>query len=245
MGRGDRRLWFAPWLLAALVCAANICAADAETLVFHASQSGKETLDQGEGGGNPFASSLVELLSRPTVGLAELPGELRRLTIANSGNFQIADVPSVAAPRSWSLVPPDGREVRKALVIVVSDYGRSGGAPSLPGVKHDAARIAAALTGAGFATEVAIDLDLAGMRQRLATFAEQTKGADAAVIYTTGHGVEVGGTVYLVPGDYPIAMRNTALPTRALPLAEIARAGNARRVNLVFYGGCRNDPLGP
>lgn len=30
--------------------------------VFYASQSGKSTLDQGQGGGNPFASALVELL---------------------------------------------------------------------------------------------------------------------------------------------------------------------------------------
>ena len=33
--------------------------ASAEPLIFHASTSGQKTLDQGEGGGNPFASSLV------------------------------------------------------------------------------------------------------------------------------------------------------------------------------------------
>jgi len=36
-------------------------------LHFYASQSGAETLDQGEGGGNPFASALIELLGRPTI----------------------------------------------------------------------------------------------------------------------------------------------------------------------------------
>jgi hypothetical protein len=39
----------------------------AEPIYLYASQKGKPTLDQGEGGGNPFASALVELLSRKTL----------------------------------------------------------------------------------------------------------------------------------------------------------------------------------
>ncbi len=218
--------------------------AGAETLVFHASQSGRETLDQGEGGGNPFASALIELLGQSSVRLGELPAVLRQLTVAKSRNFQSPDVPSRVAPPDWSVIPPNAGEVRRALVVVVSDYAKSGGAQSLPGAKLDADRVAAALTKAGFATEIAIDLDLPGMRRRLEEFTARTNGADAAAIYTTGHGVEVGGEIYLVPGDYPIALRNKGLRSRALPLAEISKAVQAKRVNLVFYGGCRNDPLG-
>ncbi len=219
--------------------------AHAETLVFKASQAGKETLDQGEGGGNPFASSLIEILSRPSARLGDLPAELRRLTLAKSRDFQLPDVPPQAPPEDWALVPAKSGELRKALVLVVSDYAKSGGAPSLPGVAHDASRVAAALSKAGFATEIAIDLDLFAMRRRLDAFASETKNADAAVIYTTGHGVEVGAKIYLVPGGYPIAEGNRSLADKALPLPEIAAAVRARRINLVFYGGCRNDPLAP
>ena len=67
----------------------------------------------------------------------------------------------------------------------------------------------------------------------------------AAVIYTTGHGVEVDNTVYLLPGDYPLAEKNAALPTRALRLADIGAGLRAKRVNLLFYGGCRDNPLAP
>jgi uncharacterized caspase-like protein len=80
------------------------------------------------------------------------------------------------------------------------------------------------------------------MRRKLADFAAASADFDAAVIYTTGHGVESNGAVYLIPGDYPTQEGNTALAAKALPLIEIANAARAKRVNLVFYGGCRDDP---
>ena len=227
--------------LAVVLLAAGSARADA--LVFHATTSGRTALDQGEGGGNPFASALIETLAGP-VQLSELPGKLKRLTASKSQGLQAADVPGQVGT-VYPLVPARRGEERIALVMIVSEYSASGGAPSLPGARHDADRIVQALHRAGFATELALDLDLAGMREKLAEFRERSQLADAAAIYTTGHGVEVDGTVFLIPGDYPIAERNAALKERALPLPEIARAPAARKVNLVFYGGCRDNPLGP
>lgn len=111
-------------------------------------------------------------------------------------------MPDVATLGSWPLLPSGASERRRALVLVVSDY--SGGAQSLPGAKQDAERIGAALIRAGFKTEIALDLDLPGMRRKLGDFAALTRDDDAAVVYTTGHGVEVGGSVFLIPGAYPV-----------------------------------------
>jgi Caspase domain len=216
--------------------------ARAEPLIFHASTSGQKTLDEGEGGGNPFASSLIEILAQPEIRLAKLPEALRTLTVKKSGGLQTPDVPSTAFPKEWKLVPPQPGEKRIALVLVVSDYGRAG-ANSLPGAEYDARRIASALTAAGFATETVLNLNLGRMREKLDEFAAKSSGYDAAAIYTTGHGLEEEGTVYLTPGDYPIGQGKAALRTNALPLREIAAAARARRVNLVFYGGCRNNPF--
>ena len=216
----------------------------AGALVFHASESGKQTLDQGEGGGNPFASALIELLERPSLTLSLLPTELKQLTVRKSKSFQSADVPMAVSQGTFSIVPPRQGEVRIALVMMISDYTQSGGAQSLPGAKHDAERIVSALRRAGFATEIALDLGLHAMRERLADFRIRSMISDTALIYTTGHGVEVDGTVFLIPGDYPIQQRNAALAKRALPLPEIALSLAARQVNLVFYGGCRDNPLG-
>jgi hypothetical protein len=214
----------------------------AEALVFHASESGKQTLDQGEGGGNPFASALIELLERPSLTLSDLPAALQQLTEKKSRGFQSADVPALVPQGSLSLVPPKEGERRIALVMVVSDYA-AGGAQSLPGAKHDAERIASALRRARFNTEMALDVGLRAMREKLADFGNRTINSDMAVIYTTGHGVEIDGTVFLLPGDYPIKERDTALAKRALPLPEMAHSLGARRANLVFYGGCRDNPF--
>ncbi len=115
----------------------------------------------------------------------------------------------------------------------------------MPGAKHDAERIGSALRRAGFVTEMALDLGLHAMREKLADFRNRSVRTDAAIIYTTGHGVQVDGTVFLIPGDYPIGQCNGALAERALPLPEIALSLAAKQMNLVFYGGCRDNPFGP
>ncbi len=144
--------------------------------------------------------------------------------------------------KDWKLVPRQAGEKRVALVLVVSDY-RQSRASSLPGAAHDAHRIADALTKAGFVTETALNLDLSNMRRKLAEFAAASTDFDAAAIYTTGHGLETNGEVYLIPGDYPRNEGNAALRAKALPLAVIANAARAKHVNLVLYGGCRDDPF--
>ncbi len=214
----------------------------AQPLLFYGAMPGSLTLDEGEGGGNPFASALIEALSTP-IALSDLPPLLRRLTAAKSKGFQAADVP-VAVLEDYTLVPAKAGEARIALVLVISDYRSSGLVQSLPGAKRDAERIGMALLKAGFQVELAVDLDLSDMRHKLDAFRERSRLADVAALYTTGHGVEVDRTTYLIPGDYPIAERNSALSRRALSLPDIARSLAAKKVNLLFYAGCRNDPLG-
>ncbi len=118
--------------------------ASAAPLVFYASSPGYQTRDQGEGGGNPFASALIEILGRTEMRLADFPQALRNLTTQKSRGFQNADVPETVSPPDWRLDSPR-TEKRVALVLVVSDYSKSG-AESLPGAKHDAGRVAQALT---------------------------------------------------------------------------------------------------
>jgi len=211
-------------------------------LLFHASSPGQRTLDDAEGGGNPFASALIEILGRGEMPLAKFPAALRTLTVKKSKGRQLPDVPKAVSPDDWELVPQRAGEKRVALVLVVSDYRKSR-AKSLPGAEHDAHRVAVALAKAGFVTETALNLDLSNMRKKLSDFSAASADFEAAVIYTTGHGLETNGAVYLIPGDYPRNEGNSALPAKALPLQEIASAARAKQVNLVFYGGCRDDPF--
>jgi hypothetical protein len=137
-----RKRWIAKWLrsfgVITLSFVPTTSAVQAEALVFHASESGKQTLDQGEGGGNPLAIALIEILERPALTLSLLPATLRELTMQKSRRFQAADVPAYVPQGNFLLVPPKEGEHRIALVMAVSDYAQSGGAQSLPGAKHDA-----------------------------------------------------------------------------------------------------------
>jgi hypothetical protein len=45
-------------------------------------------------------------------------------------------------------------------------------------------------------------------------------------------------------GDYP-GQDAKWLPTHAISLDEIGRAGKAKAANLVLYASCRNDPFSP
>ncbi len=212
-------------------------------LVFYASSSGKPTFDQGEGGGNPFASALVELLQSRDLGLGAFSTQLRVLTVKKSGGRQQPEVPSSPHPADWKIAPKAEGERRVALVLVYSDYSGLGEAKSLPGAKRDAGRVSDALNAAGFETKSILDPIRAHLGDELAAFASRSEGADVALVYTTGHGVQVAGKVYLLPGDFPVSQRAGALAEFAIPLDAISAVPRAKRTNLVMYGGCRDNPF--
>lgn len=219
----------------------------AETLLFHATAAGRQALDQDESGGNPFASALIEQLSKRRVTLSEFPIALRDMTTAKAAKLafvQIPDVPVMVVDKSWPVVPRKPKESRIALILVVTDYRKSDGLPSLPGAKFDADRLESALNKAGFRTRAVVDQSVDAMRSTLDDFASNSKQADVALIYTTGHGVEVDGNIYLLPGNYPAREKNSALNWHAVKLTQISQAAQAKKLNFIFYGGCRDNPLG-
>jgi hypothetical protein len=61
------------------------------------------------------------------------------------------------------------------------------------------------------------------------------------LVYSTGHGLECNGSVYLLPGDYPLAegCSPPQLRAKAVSVDRIAAACRAARLNLVFFAGCR------
>jgi hypothetical protein len=210
--------------------------------IFYASSSGKVTLDQGEGGGNPFASALIELLGRAELGFEDFANQLKELTSKKSGGRQNPDVPNQLQTVDWKLAPKAAGERRIALVFVFSDYS-AGGARSLPGAKRDAGRVSEALKKAGFETATVIDPSRSSLNEQLAGFAVRSMESDVALIYTTGHGVEVSSKVYLLPGNYPVDRRAAALSEYGLQVTEIAAVPKAKRTNLVLYAGCRDNPF--
>jgi len=210
----------------------------AAPVVIYASQSGKSTLDQGEGGGNPFASALIELLARPSLTYTEFRAGLIALTKEKSRGFQMPDSSTLVDSSQWRMKPISASANRVALVFVYSDYGKAGVA-SLPGAKRDLIRVVHALKGAGFDVRSAVDPKENELRAALNSLSRRSQKAEAAIIYLTGHGFEHQGQVYLLPNDQPFSGGSQRIPELAIHVPSLGAYLKARSANLVLFGGCR------
>ncbi|WP_170976343.1 caspase family protein [Rhizobium sp. FKL33] len=90
---------------------------------------------------------------------------------------------------------------------------------------------------------VAKDVDLAGMRKALRTFENKAEGAEVAVLYYSGHGMEMNGENYLIPTDAVLAS-DKDVEDEALSLSRAERSLNgATRLKLMILDACRNNPF--
>jgi hypothetical protein len=142
-------------------------------------------------------------------------------------------------------VSPAAAEKRVALVVGNSAYQN---VSRLENPKNDAILIADTLSRLGFTLiggGAQVDLDKSKFDSVVQRFGNQLVGADVALFYYAGHGLQVRGTNYLVP--------ITANPTRetdvdfqmidvALVLRQMEGAGT--KLNLVILDACRNNPFG-
>jgi len=130
---------------------------------------------------------------------------------------------------------------RVALVIGNSAYQN---VAQLPNPANDAAAIADLFTKANFDVVIARhDLKSLDMRRTLREFTDQARGADVAVIYFAGHGLEIDGTNYLVPVDAMLE-RDADVDDEAVSLNRILMAAEAAtKLRLVILDACRDNPF--
>lgn len=131
-------------------------------------------------------------------------------------------------------------ETRVALVIGNSAY-RS--VPELPNPANDASDMASKLSSLDFEVIVGRDLDLAGVRAAIRQFVAKLEGADIALFYYAGHGLQVNGENYIAPVDATLASY-IDLEFEAVPMNMVLSAMERQtHVNLVFLDACRDNPL--
>lgn len=87
---------------------------------------------------------------------------------------------------------------RKALVIGNDSYGQVG---KLETARADARSVGKTLAGLGFDVSLHLDLNERAMKAALRAFKAKTLGGDEVVFFFAGHGVEFGGSNYLLPTD--------------------------------------------
>ena len=97
---------------------------------------------------------------------------------------------------------------RVALVIGNSAYEN---VPFLPNPINDAADLSIVLKRMDFSVKTLTNVRYDEMRRELIAFGEQASGADIALIYFAGHGIEMGSENWVIPIDARLRNRSQRL----------------------------------
>jgi hypothetical protein len=126
-----------------------------------------------------------------------------------------------------------------ALVIGESKYETLS---ELVNPNQDARDIDDLLGDLGFEVDRVLNADAEELREAFEEFIEDAEDADVALVYYSGHGIEVGGQNYLVPVDatfdspfgvqrplrVPICRPSPSVPSSALLPSRVSRRSTAR-----------------
>ena len=134
--------------------------------------------------------------------------------------------------------PAEARRV--ALIIANSQYVN---APALTNPLADAKLIEASLRRAGFdSVQTRTNLGKAAVEAELRAFGNRAEGADVALFYYAGHGIEAGGQNYLIPIDAKL-QRDRDLDIEATRLETVLQVVSGARMRLIILDACRNNPF--
>lgn len=129
---------------------------------------------------------------------------------------------------------------RVALLIGNSAYTH---VPALPNPVNDAASLGTSLERLGFTVEHADNLDYDAMRRVLIEFSAKAAGAEIALVFYAGHGIEIDRQNFLVPVDARLAS-DRAVMLEAIPLDTVLMAvEGATKLKVVLLDACRDNPF--
>ncbi|HLG80168.1 MAG TPA: caspase family protein [Bradyrhizobium sp.] len=140
---------------------------------------------------------------------------------------------------------PACADKRVALVIGNSAYKN---VTPLDNPTRDAQLMAETLGNIGFTLvggHAQLDLDKSAMDNAVQEFGRRLVGADVALFYYAGHGLQVAGFNYLVPiGANPTREADVDFQMVDANVVLRQMQGSGTRLNLVILDACRNNPFG-
>lgn len=134
--------------------------------------------------------------------------------------------------------PAQARKV--ALVIGNGGYT---GTTRLANPGNDSKLVSEAAKQAGFDVVLVNDLTINGFQRTLRDFRILAEGADVAMVYYAGHGMEGQGQNWLIPVDARLETEFD-LPYEAINLDRLLESVSGARVRMLVLDACRNNPFG-
>jgi uncharacterized caspase-like protein len=143
-----------------------------------------------------------------------------------------------------AMLSPDEASAQRRVALVIGNAAYQNVA-QLANTRNDASSIAELFRKANFdVVDARQDLGVVEFKRALREFMTIARGAETAVLYFAGHGIEVSGTNYLIPVDAKLATDYDA-EDEAVSLDRIIFALEpAQRLRLVILDACRDNPFG-
>lgn len=130
-------------------------------------------------------------------------------------------------------------ERRLALVIGNGSYIHTS---MLNNPTNDSLDVAGALAELCFSVTLLNDLDQVNFERNLRLFRDEARGAELALVFYAGHGIEIAGRNYLIPVDAQLA-RDVDVEWEAVDLDRVLRATAGANRQIVILDACRDNPL--
>ena len=125
-----------------------------------------------------------------------------------------------------------------ALVIGQSDYAMLG---DLPNPRQDARALDDLLDDLGFDVSRVLDGDADELREEIADFITDAAAADVALVYYSGHGVELAGRNFLLPVDTDLTSPQSAGASLIAVDEMLDQLARTVLVTIVLLDACRTD----
>jgi len=130
-------------------------------------------------------------------------------------------------------------ERKVALLLGNSSYAH---VTRLPNPVNDTRLVGEALKNLGFEVTVLTDATRASTERALLEFSRKSSGADVALVFYAGHGIQYEGKNYLLPVDASLD-NELALRLESVDVDLILGAMSSARTRLLFLDACRNNPF--
>jgi formylglycine-generating enzyme required for sulfatase activity len=173
------------------------------------------------------------------------PAALGFLHARPANGRQVHALARIIACTLWvmtvGIMPGHAADKRVALVIGNAAYRYM---PQLINPKNDAADVGASLRDLGFEIVVGTDLDHTGMENALDRFSRMAEGADIAMVYYSGHGMQFNGTNYLLPIEARLDSAANVNKFRLTPLDDVLDTlKSVRGARVLVLDACRTNPV--